>query len=143
MAYDVDMFGEPNFIGQYTVPLRCIKKGFRSVQLKNSYSEDLELAGNTRINRTFVILCIFRFFCYIFILKFNLHHYFLALLIHITLGNPYSESSELQELRESAHDLQRRSLLLEAGGDDLRAEELHTEAQRKERDVMRLMTTNR
>ena len=48
MAYDVDMFGEPNFIGQYTVPLRCIKKGFRSVQLKNSYSEDLELAGNIR-----------------------------------------------------------------------------------------------
>ena len=58
MAYDVDMFGEPNFIGQYTLPLRCIKKGFRSVQLKNSYSEDLELAGNTRINRTFVTLCI-------------------------------------------------------------------------------------
>ena len=45
VAYDVDMFGEPNFIGQYTVPVRCIKKGFRSVQLKNSYSEDLELAG--------------------------------------------------------------------------------------------------
>ena len=40
------MFGEPNFIGQYTVPLKSIKKGFRSVQLKNSYSEDLELAGN-------------------------------------------------------------------------------------------------
>ena len=45
VAYDVDMFGEPNFIGQYTVPVKCIKKGFRSVQLKNSYSEDLELAG--------------------------------------------------------------------------------------------------
>ena len=45
VAYDVDMFGEPQFIGQYTVPVRCIKKGFRSVQLKNSYSEDLELAG--------------------------------------------------------------------------------------------------
>ena len=68
---------------------------------------------------------------------------FTALLIHITHGNPEEESTELQELRESAHDLQRRSLMLEAGGDDLRAEELHTEAQRKERDVMRLMTTNR
>ena len=39
------MFGEPNFVGQYTVPVKCIKKGFRSVQLKNSHSEDLELAG--------------------------------------------------------------------------------------------------
>ena len=67
----------------------------------------------------------------------------IALLIHITYGNPEEESSELHELRESAHDLQRRSLMLEAGGDDLQAEELHTEAQRKERDVMRLMTTNR
>ena len=47
---------------------------------------------------------------------------------------------ELQELRESAHALHRRSVMLETGGDELRAEELHTEAQRKERDVMRLMT---
>ena len=45
VAYDVDMFGEPNFIGQYTAPVKCLKKGFRSVQLKNAYSEDLELAG--------------------------------------------------------------------------------------------------
>ena len=45
VSYDVDMFGEPNFIGQYTVPVKCIKKGFRSVQLKNSYSEDIELSG--------------------------------------------------------------------------------------------------
>ena len=50
---------------------------------------------------------------------------------------------ELKELRETAHDLQRRSVMLETGGDELRAEELHTEAQRKERDVMRLMATNR
>ena len=46
VAYDVDMFNEPNFIGQYTIPVSCIKSGHRSVQLKNSYSEDLELAGN-------------------------------------------------------------------------------------------------
>ena len=68
---------------------------------------------------------------------------FKALLIHITCGNPGEESVELKELRETAHDLQRRSVMLETGGDELRAEELHTEAQRKERDVMRLMTTNR
>ena len=62
------------------------------------------------------------------------------MLIHITHGNPGEESVELQELRESAHALHRRSVMLETGGDELRAEELHTEAQRKERDVMRLMT---
>ena len=107
VAYDVDMFGEPNFIGQYTAPVKCLKKGFRSVQLKNAYSEDLELA---------------------------------AILIHITHGNHGEDSAELQELRESAHDLHRRSVMLETGGDELRAEELHSEAQRKERDVMRLMS---
>ena len=68
---------------------------------------------------------------------------FKALLIHITRGNPGEESTELRELRETAHDLQRRSVMLETGGDELRAEELHTEAQRKERDVMRLVATNR
>ena len=61
-------------------------------------------------------------------------------MIHITQGNPLGETEELQELRRSAHDLHRRSALLEAGGDEVRAEEMHREAQRKERDVMRLMT---
>ena len=45
VAYDVDMFGEPNFIGQFTIPVRCVRTGFRSVNLKNGYSEDLELSG--------------------------------------------------------------------------------------------------
>lgn len=45
VAYDVDMFGEPNFIGQYTLPVKCTLTGFRSVILKNGFSEDLELAG--------------------------------------------------------------------------------------------------
>ncbi|CAG9767976.1 unnamed protein product [Ceutorhynchus assimilis] len=40
-----DVFGEPNFIGQATYPLTCIKKGYRSVWLKNAFSEDLELAS--------------------------------------------------------------------------------------------------
>ncbi|XP_050292853.1 1-phosphatidylinositol 4,5-bisphosphate phosphodiesterase gamma-1 isoform X2 [Anthonomus grandis grandis] len=40
-----DVFGEPNFIGQATYPLTCIRKGYRSVWLKNAYSEDLELAS--------------------------------------------------------------------------------------------------
>ncbi|KAL1501701.1 hypothetical protein ABEB36_006983 [Hypothenemus hampei] len=40
-----DVFGEPNFIGQATYPLSCIRKGYRSVWLKNAYSEDLELAS--------------------------------------------------------------------------------------------------
>ncbi|XP_019759127.2 1-phosphatidylinositol 4,5-bisphosphate phosphodiesterase gamma-1 [Dendroctonus ponderosae] len=40
-----DVFGEPNFIGQATYPLTCIRRGYRSIWLKNAYSEDLELAS--------------------------------------------------------------------------------------------------
>ena len=39
------MFGEPNFVGQYTIPVSCVRKGFRSVNLKNGFSEELELSG--------------------------------------------------------------------------------------------------
>lgn len=45
VAYDVDMFGEPNFIGQYSVPVQCLRSGYRSANLKNAFSEDLELSG--------------------------------------------------------------------------------------------------
>ena len=45
VVYDVDMFGEPNFIGQYTIPVKCLRTGFRSVPLKNAYCEDIELCG--------------------------------------------------------------------------------------------------
>ena len=41
---DEDVFGDPNFIGQAVYPLPCIKNGFSSVQLKNSYNEELELS---------------------------------------------------------------------------------------------------
>jgi phosphatidylinositol phospholipase C gamma-1 len=44
-VYDVDMFGEPNFIGQYTVPVKCLRTGYRSVPLKNNFFEDIELCG--------------------------------------------------------------------------------------------------
>lgn len=42
---DEDMFGEPNFIGQATFPLNCIRVGYRSVPLQNKYSENIELAS--------------------------------------------------------------------------------------------------
>ena len=42
---DVDIFGDSNFIGQYTLPVKCLRSGYRSIPLKNAYSEDLELAG--------------------------------------------------------------------------------------------------
>ncbi|XP_071504089.1 1-phosphatidylinositol 4,5-bisphosphate phosphodiesterase gamma-1-like [Diadema antillarum] len=41
---DEDVFGEPNFLGQATYPLKAIRTGYRSVQLKNGFSEELELA---------------------------------------------------------------------------------------------------
>ena len=45
VVYDVDMFGEPNFIGHYTIPVNCALDGVRSVPLRNTFSEELELAG--------------------------------------------------------------------------------------------------
>lgn len=42
---DEDVFGDPNFIGQATYPVTCLRTGYRSVWLKNNYSEDLELAS--------------------------------------------------------------------------------------------------
>lgn len=44
-VYDIDMFGDANLIAQATYPVGCIRSGFRSVPLKNGYSEDLELAA--------------------------------------------------------------------------------------------------
>ncbi|CAL8262728.1 unnamed protein product [Merluccius merluccius] len=40
-----DMFSDPNFLAQATFPVRGIRTGYRSVPLKNGYSEDLELAS--------------------------------------------------------------------------------------------------
>lgn len=42
---DQDMFGDPKFLAHATVPVPAIKPGFRSVPLKNEYSEDIELAA--------------------------------------------------------------------------------------------------
>ncbi|KAJ3597022.1 hypothetical protein NHX12_003422 [Muraenolepis orangiensis] len=40
-----DMFSDPNFLAQATFPVRGIRTGYRSVPLKNGYSENLELAS--------------------------------------------------------------------------------------------------
>ncbi|XP_071536476.1 1-phosphatidylinositol 4,5-bisphosphate phosphodiesterase gamma-1 isoform X2 [Panulirus ornatus] len=45
VVYDEDMFGEPNQIGQATFPVTCVREGYRSVPLKNAYSEEIELAS--------------------------------------------------------------------------------------------------
>ena len=50
VVYDVDMFGEPNFLGHYTIPAKCALDGVRSVPLKNSFSEELELAGKLELD---------------------------------------------------------------------------------------------
>lgn len=44
-VYNVDMFGDDDFLGQATYPLTCLRTGFRSVPLKNEFSEPLELAS--------------------------------------------------------------------------------------------------
>ena len=43
--YDEDMFGDPNFIGHATFPDKLLLSGYRSIQLKNGYSEELELSS--------------------------------------------------------------------------------------------------
>uniref|UniRef100_A0A3B3RTB7 1-phosphatidylinositol 4,5-bisphosphate phosphodiesterase gamma n=1 Tax=Paramormyrops kingsleyae TaxID=1676925 RepID=A0A3B3RTB7_9TELE len=45
VVYEIDMFNDQNFLAQATFPVIGLKKGYRSVPLKNSYSEDLELAS--------------------------------------------------------------------------------------------------
>lgn len=45
VVYDEDVFREPNQIGQATYPVTCIRDGYRSVPLKNAYSEEIELAS--------------------------------------------------------------------------------------------------
>ncbi|ELT93720.1 hypothetical protein CAPTEDRAFT_161456, partial [Capitella teleta] len=45
VVQDEDMFGDPNFLGQATYPVVGLKTGYRSVALKNEYSEPLELAS--------------------------------------------------------------------------------------------------
>ncbi|XP_032784471.2 1-phosphatidylinositol 4,5-bisphosphate phosphodiesterase gamma-1 isoform X1 [Daphnia magna] len=44
-VYDSDMFGESCLIAQATYPLSCIRRGFRSVPLKNGFSEPLEMSS--------------------------------------------------------------------------------------------------
>lgn len=43
-VYDEDMFGERISIAQATYPVNCIRSGYRSIQLRNKYSEEFELA---------------------------------------------------------------------------------------------------
>ncbi|XP_061198199.1 1-phosphatidylinositol 4,5-bisphosphate phosphodiesterase gamma-1-like isoform X2 [Saccostrea echinata] len=45
VVYDEDTFGEPNFVGQATYPVICLKSGYRSVPLKNGFSEEMEMAA--------------------------------------------------------------------------------------------------
>lgn len=45
VVQDEDMFGDPNFLGQATFPLQCIRSGYRSVPLMNNYSEELDQAA--------------------------------------------------------------------------------------------------
>ena len=51
------------------------------------------------------------------------------------------ESSELRELRATAHDLQRRSEILEEKGDAVTASRLHQQAQEKEQKVMNILSS--
>uniref|UniRef100_A0A8D3CGS7 1-phosphatidylinositol 4,5-bisphosphate phosphodiesterase gamma n=1 Tax=Scophthalmus maximus TaxID=52904 RepID=A0A8D3CGS7_SCOMX len=44
-VYEIDMFNDQNFLAQATFPIHGLKTGYRSVPLKNSYNEDLELAS--------------------------------------------------------------------------------------------------
>ncbi|KAA8589355.1 hypothetical protein FQN60_012720 [Etheostoma spectabile] len=44
-VYEEDMFSDPNFLAQATYPVRLLRTGYRSIPLKNNYSEELELAS--------------------------------------------------------------------------------------------------
>eukprot|EP00731_Ephydatia_muelleri_P027125 Em0018g1225a len=42
---DEDAFGDANFLGQAVFPVQCLRTGYRSVPLKNAFSEELELCS--------------------------------------------------------------------------------------------------
>uniref|UniRef100_A0A1A8QQB6 Phosphoinositide phospholipase C n=1 Tax=Nothobranchius pienaari TaxID=704102 RepID=A0A1A8QQB6_9TELE len=44
-VFEEDMFSDPNFLAHATYPVRLLRTGYRSVPLKNSYNEELELAA--------------------------------------------------------------------------------------------------
>uniref|UniRef100_H3C2R3 1-phosphatidylinositol 4,5-bisphosphate phosphodiesterase gamma n=1 Tax=Tetraodon nigroviridis TaxID=99883 RepID=H3C2R3_TETNG len=45
VVYEEDMFSDPNFLAQATFPVQGIRSGYRSVPMRNGYSERLELAS--------------------------------------------------------------------------------------------------
>ncbi|KAJ8016025.1 hypothetical protein DPEC_G00002850 [Dallia pectoralis] len=45
VVYEIDMFSDQNFLAQASFPINSLKTGYRSIPLKNSYNEDLELAS--------------------------------------------------------------------------------------------------
>uniref|UniRef100_A0AAY5EEH6 Phosphoinositide phospholipase C n=1 Tax=Electrophorus electricus TaxID=8005 RepID=A0AAY5EEH6_ELEEL len=45
VVFEEDMFSDPNFLAQATYPVKGVRSGYRSVPLKNGYSENLELAS--------------------------------------------------------------------------------------------------
>ena len=45
VTQDEDVFGDPNFLGQAVYPITSLKPGYRSVQFKNAFSEELELSS--------------------------------------------------------------------------------------------------
>ncbi|XP_054720768.1 1-phosphatidylinositol 4,5-bisphosphate phosphodiesterase gamma-1-like [Uloborus diversus] len=45
VAQYIDVFGDSNFLAQTSYPVNCLRAGYRSVALKNEYSEELELAS--------------------------------------------------------------------------------------------------
>ncbi|XP_048879389.1 1-phosphatidylinositol 4,5-bisphosphate phosphodiesterase gamma-1-like [Brienomyrus brachyistius] len=45
VVYEIDLFNDQNFLAHATFPVTGLRTGYRSVPLKNSYSEDLELAA--------------------------------------------------------------------------------------------------
>ena len=45
VVQDLDVFSDPIDLGQAIIPVSCLRSGYRSVPLRNSYSEELELAS--------------------------------------------------------------------------------------------------
>lgn len=45
VVFEEDMFSDPNFLAQATFPVKGVRSGYRSVPLKNGFSENLELTS--------------------------------------------------------------------------------------------------
>ena len=128
------MFGDANLIAQATYPVSCLRRGYRSVPLKNGYSEYLELAAllvHMDIRSPKVLLSIY--VTWILTLK----------LTNICFDVKQDDVSEVIQHREQLRSLRQRITEAEQRNDELAVREAREEFQRIESQILESVAERR